>query len=867
MPIRIRTLGPLSFEADGKELPELLERPVRAAVLVLLAVERELSREQLLGLLWPDSSPDHARHALNQILYVVRRDLGPDLLAADGDRLRATAALEIDVQDFRDAVGGTRWEEALRLYGGAFLEGWYLADSHPFEEWVEQQRASLRRTLRQALRGAIRQRLDASDPGAALDSARRWLALDPLEDEAHHRVIELHATLGDRAGALERFEEYRRLLAKEELTPLEATVALVAAIRGRTAAPARAVPPESAVREVSPAEAVPPEAPAPDSARKETETAQPASGATATRSPAPGATRWHRGWIAAMAAALVLGAGLTLPRLLRRSAGPPPLIRNRVLVAPFDNETGDSTLNPVGQLAADWILTLLGDAAFLEIVPREVARAPAPSGTEAAPGAATAGATTPLGIALANHAGLLLTGRYYRRGPDLEFHASLVDTRTGELLDALGPVRSDTSDAMQALGVLGQRVKIALALRLEARLSGMFTRATRPPTYDAFRAYADGMGSFVRGNWVKTIANMRAARTLAPDFVAPLIFEGFAYLSAGDRTRADSVATLAYRQRDGLVQYDRLRLDILRASIAGDLQGEYDAAREAARIQPGGSAHFVAGNAALRLGRPREALRILADWDPYREGVRPFTPYWRVVTEARHVLGQHEEELERSQEARRRIPNRLEPLWYEARALAALGRARPLGQLLDESESMPAGALLPGHVLVLTAEELAAHGYAGAARETADRALAWLGDRVARTPADASARWWMAWALVLAGRDGEASRLAAAVAREHPDSVAFLGLVCALGARAAPRDTAEACDRRLASWGEPAERAEAKLWRARIAAARGEPERALQLLQQSFAEGLPFGSWLHSDVFLAPLRAARAFQSLVQPTG
>jgi DNA-binding SARP family transcriptional activator len=149
MALRIRTLDSLSFATGAEDVAALHEQPVRAALLVVLAVERELSRERLLALLWPERDPAHARHALNQTLYLIRRDLGTDLCEVNGDRIRAASALQADVQEFRDAVAAEHWNDALRLYQGEFLQGWYLTGSRPFEEWVERHRADLRRKLRE----------------------------------------------------------------------------------------------------------------------------------------------------------------------------------------------------------------------------------------------------------------------------------------------------------------------------------------------------------------------------------------------------------------------------------------------------------------------------------------------------------------------------------------------------------------------------------------------------------------------------------------------------------------------------------------------------------------------------------------------
>jgi TolB-like protein len=57
--------------------------------------------------------------------------------------------------------------------------------------------------------------------------------MEPLDDEAHHLLIEALADTGNRADALRHFESYARQLELETLRPLEQTVELVERIRAR----------------------------------------------------------------------------------------------------------------------------------------------------------------------------------------------------------------------------------------------------------------------------------------------------------------------------------------------------------------------------------------------------------------------------------------------------------------------------------------------------------------------------------------------------------------------------------------------------------------------------------------------------------
>ncbi len=233
MPTRVLTLGTLRVHHDGEELERLPAQPVRCALLLYLAFEREVTRDAALGMLWPEHAPERARHALSQTVYELRQILGDDWVELRGDRLFVSDSVTVDLLDLIDALERGEPERALELYGGAFLGGTYPSTTRAFEGWVDGWQAKLARLHRRARREAIEARLEADDTKAALELTRAWVELDPLDDEAQHRLIELLATSGDRSAALRQYERYESLVRRQlELEPLDETKELVARIRG-----------------------------------------------------------------------------------------------------------------------------------------------------------------------------------------------------------------------------------------------------------------------------------------------------------------------------------------------------------------------------------------------------------------------------------------------------------------------------------------------------------------------------------------------------------------------------------------------------------------------------------------------------------
>src|SRR5690606_10735693 len=74
MPVRIEGLGALRVSVDGVERSELPAKRKQCALLLVLGVERRISRDRVVDLMWP-SDPENGRHRLSQTLIELRQSL------------------------------------------------------------------------------------------------------------------------------------------------------------------------------------------------------------------------------------------------------------------------------------------------------------------------------------------------------------------------------------------------------------------------------------------------------------------------------------------------------------------------------------------------------------------------------------------------------------------------------------------------------------------------------------------------------------------------------------------------------------------------------------------------------------------------
>ena len=102
-----------------------------------------------------------------------------------------------------------------------------------FDEWAAETRSALLLQYTTALGVLVREAMGQWRWREAVELADRWLACDPLSDEAARLAVESRYLAGNRGAALARFAEYRVLLLRETgCEPSRGLLTLVRRVRG-----------------------------------------------------------------------------------------------------------------------------------------------------------------------------------------------------------------------------------------------------------------------------------------------------------------------------------------------------------------------------------------------------------------------------------------------------------------------------------------------------------------------------------------------------------------------------------------------------------------------------------------------------------
>lgn len=209
-----------------------LRLPVRktVALLAVLAVEGRCTRAKLATLLWGELDDEAARRNLRRELHRLREAGLHDVLDGN-DPLGLAPHVGSDWAEFAAALAGDAPAAALPA-AATLLDGFDLADSPAFDDWLAQAREHLGRQWAQAAAAQARRSEAAGDLRAALQLQLRLVAHDPLQESHAVDAMRLHALLGERGAALERYEQLRKTLERElGLAPLPQTAALAERLR------------------------------------------------------------------------------------------------------------------------------------------------------------------------------------------------------------------------------------------------------------------------------------------------------------------------------------------------------------------------------------------------------------------------------------------------------------------------------------------------------------------------------------------------------------------------------------------------------------------------------------------------------------
>ena len=324
-----------------------------------------------------------------------------------------------------------------------------------------------------------------------------------------------------------------------------------------------------------------------------------------TTAPSAAASRRRTSWGAGLAAA-ALAAAVAVMLLAPWKAGRLPQGRTGVVLADFQNFTGDTSFDHVLGKALE---VDLAQSPFLQVMSRpriaetlDLMRRPkdAPLGQDLAQA-----------VCARNNGGAVIAGTMARLGTRYELTLSASDCINGHVLDEEKQEANSKEAVAGAIDRLSARTRRKLG-----ESSASLARFDVPllpektASFEALRAYSEGGWLVDHGQSADAIRLFRYAAGLDPNFTADYEALAIVYMNARQYPAAAEATTRAFALRDNVSERRRLQIsDIYYHDVTKDLAAQLDNLRLWTRLYPTDSAPWTSiANLQSFVGQHREAV-------------------------------------------------------------------------------------------------------------------------------------------------------------------------------------------------------------------------------------------------------------------
>jgi tetratricopeptide (TPR) repeat protein/TolB-like protein len=525
-----------------------------------------------------------------------------------------------------------------------------------------------------------------------------------------------------------------------------------------------------------------------------------------------------------------------------------------VTVEPFENRSGDPSLEVAGRSLGDAVTEALGRVTQgLPSLPAVTVLAAPISG----PPVVQPGELPPEG-----QGRLLVTGSYTVQGSSLEVVAQIRDRDGQRILYASEPVAVTRQLSRDSLEVLLRKLMGALGIHVATGIEN----ASHLPDYPVAREFMVCQARKHTEGLAAPCEELDRALERDPEFLEPAYLGAIAAIQR--RRPGEAVTYLEHvRRRSGrLTAYESAQLAMVSAWQQGDFGAALIAARSLQEIAPNrflGAAYR--GLFAAALNRPAEVIQTVESVlrSVPRTAVRTRRGGEVILLEAYRALGEHDKMLVLARQIRRESPGTTAGFVNEARALAALGRLDELDALIEECRSTLGAECDTPKVRTEASWYLAAYGHREQALAYAGRAADEY-QAMSEQEVDGDKARYLLYALRAAERWDEYGAFAARCVHDKPadpEQPWFRSCVGMAAAHRGDRGTAAAILNQLEAEGHhrPA---------AYVAAHLGERDRAVELLRRSLAEASStYSSLVMCDLDLQPVWDYPPFRELIRPRG
>jgi DNA-binding SARP family transcriptional activator len=223
VPVSLSLLN--GFELRRDRAPVHVPFPAQRLIAFLALHHRPLHRRVVASALWVDSDEQQAAARLRSTLWRLPAPDGLPLVDSSAGRLSLAAGIDVDIRVAED-------DDRVAELGVPQLCGEVLSDWG--DDWVTVERERFRQLRLHRLEQLSERAQHQGRYTVAMEAALAAVAIEPLRESAHRRLMLVHLAEHNPSEALRQYERVRCLLRDElGLSPTAATRAVVANYLGR----------------------------------------------------------------------------------------------------------------------------------------------------------------------------------------------------------------------------------------------------------------------------------------------------------------------------------------------------------------------------------------------------------------------------------------------------------------------------------------------------------------------------------------------------------------------------------------------------------------------------------------------------------
>ncbi|NLK71973.1 MAG: hypothetical protein GX285_03000, partial [Clostridiales bacterium] len=219
--LNLRFLGKSKIEYNGKNIEDQLGNKAIALICLLVLNERRyLSREKIIGYLWPDSNTDAAKYNLRYNLWLIKKNILEDknnnsFLRVDTECCGINSKYEfncdiIDVMKFKPSCQDSI-ESILKLkklFRGDLLEGYYFNKCDEFNDLIIYERINFEQRKVKILNRLVEVYENDKRYEDCIDVLNEILEIEPYDEKTVLKLMDIYQKSGKRAVAINYYNEF-----------------------------------------------------------------------------------------------------------------------------------------------------------------------------------------------------------------------------------------------------------------------------------------------------------------------------------------------------------------------------------------------------------------------------------------------------------------------------------------------------------------------------------------------------------------------------------------------------------------------------------------------------------------------------------